>query len=105
MFGVKPYVITAYERSERGNQLILRWTDPAKPDPRRPGKKKREKRGLRMSVRDPATGRLDSKRVRAAELAVQQIHACLVPGLETPSPSPAALRPTAETLTLLEGFR
>jgi hypothetical protein len=103
-FGVKPYVITAYERSERGNQLIVRWTDPKKPDSRRPGKNRREKRGLRLGVRDPATGRLDPKRVRAAELAVQQIHARLVTGLEAPTP-PAPARPAAETLTLLEGFR
>jgi hypothetical protein len=104
-FGVKPYVLTAYERSERGHQLIVRWTDPESQDPRRPGKHKRHKRGLSLSVRDPDTGRLDHKLVRAAQLAVQQLHARLVTGFETRVAPPLAARPTAATLTLAEGFR
>jgi hypothetical protein len=65
---------------------------------------------LGVVVRDPRTGRLDPKLVRAAELQVQQFHARLITGS---LPQTAAERaaekfpalPTADTLTLREGFR
>jgi hypothetical protein len=108
-YGPKPYTIFAFERLERGNQVFVRWTNLSK---REHGgtTHRREKQSLGIVVRDPATGRLDPKLVRAAELEVQRFHARLITGT---LPQTAAERtaeklpaqPTAETLTLREGFR
>lgn len=99
----------AFERPERGNQVFVRWTNLSKRD-QREGLHRREKQGLGIVVRDPDTGRIDPRLVRAAELQVQQFHARLITGS---LPQTAAERaaeklpaqPTAETLTLREGFR
>jgi len=58
-----------------------------------------------LIVRDPETGRLDPIRVRAAQLAVQQIHARIVTGVESQPAPPAAAATSPEFLTLVEGFR
>ena len=108
-YGPKPYTVFAFERPERGNQVFVRWTNLSKRD-QREGLHRREKQGLGIVVRDPDTGRLDPKLVRTAELQVQQFHARLITGS---LPQTAAERaaeklpaqPTAETLTLREGFR
>ncbi len=65
---------------------------------------------LGMTVRDPSSGRLAPKLVRAAELQVQQLHARLITGTLPQSAAERAaeklpIQPTADTLTLREGFR
>lgn len=107
-YGVKPYIVFAFERPERGNQVWIRWTDLSKPDLRRPGEHKRQVQSLGLVVRDQA-GRLDAALVRAAELAVQQFQARLVTGVTPPAPvqpeqEAATVRATPDTLTLREGF-
>lgn len=109
-YGPKPYTIFAFERPERGNQVFIRWTNLAKRDHREGGLHRREKQSLGLVVRDPSTGRLDPKLVRAAELQVQQFHARLITGsLPQTAAERAAeklpVQPTADTLTLREGFR
>ena len=42
-YGLKPFVVFAYERHERGGQVFVRWTNLTKPDIRRPGEHKRVK--------------------------------------------------------------
>ena len=74
-YGVRPYVVFAMERRDRAGHIAVRWTNPDKT-----GKFRRERRNLGITVRDPETGRLDRKRVRTAELAVQQFQAKLVVG-------------------------
>ena len=74
------------------------------------GMHRREKQALGIVVRDPSTGRLDLKLVRAAELQVQHFHARLVIGALPQSAAERAAerlpaQPTADTLTLREGFR
>ena len=109
-YGLKPYSVFAFERPERGNQVFVRWTNLAKQGHREGGHHRREKQNLGIAVRDPSTGLLDPKLVRAAQLQVQQFHARLVTGS---LPQTAAERaaemlpaePTADTLTLREGFR
>ena len=109
-YGLKPYSVFAFERPERGNQVFVRWTNLAKQGHREGGHHRREKQNLGIVVRDPSTGLLDPKLVRAAQLQVQQFHARLVTGS---LPQTAAERaaemlpaePTADTLTLREGFR
>ena len=108
-YGLKPLIVSAFERPERGNQVWVRWTNLERPDRRRPGEHMREVKSLGVFVRDLATGRLDEKLVRVAEVAVQQLQARLVTG--EPAAGPAepvkeveAPRSTAETLTLREGF-
>jgi hypothetical protein len=107
-YGLKPYVVFAYERRERGGQVFVRWTNLTKPDFRRPGEHKRDAQGLGVVVRDDE-GKLDPKLIRAAEIAVQQFQSRLVTGaLPQTAVERAAenqpTRPTAETLTLREGF-
>lgn len=107
-YGLKPFVVFAYERHERGGQVFVRWTNLTKPDIRRPGEHKRDAQGLGVGVRD-AEGRLDPKLVRAAELAVQQFQSRLMTGTLPQTPIERAAeneppQPTAETLTLREGF-
>lgn len=109
-YGPKPYTVFAFERPERGNQLYVRWTNLARRDQREDGRHRREKQGLGIVVRDPSTGRLDLKLVRAAELQVQQFHARLIIGAlpQTAAERAAEMlptQPTADTLTLREGFR
>ena len=65
-YGAKPHVVFAMERRDCGGEIFVRWTNPDKA-----GVEKRDRRSLGLVVRD-ATGRLDAKRVRAAEPAVQQ---------------------------------
>jgi hypothetical protein len=108
-YGPKPYTIFAFERLERGNQVFVRWTNLSK---REHGgtTHRREKQSLGIVVRDPATGRLDPKLVRAAELEVQRFHARLITGTLAQTAAERAAEklpapPTAETLTLREGFR
>jgi hypothetical protein len=108
-YGPKPFVVFAFERPERDNQVFVRWTNLSKPDPRRPGEHKRETQGLGIVVRDPETGRLEERLVRAAELAVRQFQARLITGDLPASPAERALesntvRSSPETLTLREGF-
>ena len=109
-YGPKPYTVFAFERPERSNQVYVRWTNMARRAQREDGKHRREKQGLGIVVRDLSTGRLDLTLVRAAELQVQQFHARLIMGaLAQTAVERAAERlpfqPTADTLTLLEGFR
>lgn len=109
-YGPKPYTVFAFERPERGNQVFIRWTNLSKDDQRERGLHRREKQGLGMVVRDPATGLLDPKLVRAAELQVQQFHARLITGSLPQTPAERAAEklptvPTADTLNLREGFR
>lgn len=109
-YGPKPYTVFAFERPERGNQVFVRWTNLTKRDRREGGPHRREKHNLGIVVRDAETGLFDPKLVRAAELQVQQFHARLITGA---LPQTAAERaaeklpaaPTADTLTLREGFR
>ena len=109
-YGLKPYSVFAFERPERGNQVFVRWTNLAKQGHQERGHHRREKQNLGTVVRDPTTGQLDPKLVRAAQLQVQQFHARLVTGS---LPQTAAERaaemlpaePTADTLNLREGFR
>jgi hypothetical protein len=108
-YGPKPFVVFAFERPERENQIFVRWTNLSKPDRRRPGEHKREAQGLGIVVRDPETGRLEERLVRAAELAVRQFQARLITGELPATPAERALegntvRSTPETLTLREGF-
>jgi len=79
--GVRPYVVFAMERRDRAGHIAVRWTNPDKT-----GKFRRERKNLGITVRDPKTGRLDPRRVRAAELAVQQFQAKLVVGQPAPPP-------------------
>lgn len=72
-YGESPYVVFAMERKERGGQVFVRWTNPGKT-----GAHRRDRKALSIKVRDPQTGRLDPKLVRAAELAVQQFQAKLL---------------------------
>jgi hypothetical protein len=72
-YGVRPYVVFAMERRDRAGHIAVRWTNPDKT-----GKFRRERKTLGITVRDPETGRLDRRRVRVAELAVQQFQAKLV---------------------------
>ena len=107
-YGLKPYIVFAFERPDRANQVWIRWTDLSKPDLRRPGEHKRQVKALGLMVRDEA-GRLDEALVRAAELAVQQFQARLVTGVTPPAPAERekeapAVRATPDTLTLREGF-
>jgi hypothetical protein len=108
-YGVKPYIVFAFERPERANQVWIRWTNLSKPDLRRPGEHKREVQTLGVIVRDQE-GRLDPRLVRSAEVAVQQFQARLVTGTAPPAPpiaaaeEPASARPKPDTLTLREGF-
>lgn len=107
-YGVKPYIVFAFERPERANQVWIRWTDLSKPDQRRPGEHKRQVQALGLVVRDEA-GRLDATLVRAAKSAVQQFQARLVTGVTPSAPAEreqeaAAVRSTPDTLTLREGF-
>jgi hypothetical protein len=107
-YGLKPYVVFAYERRERGGQVFVRWTNLTKPDFRREGEHKREAQGLGITVRN-AEGRLDPKLVRAAELVVQQFQSRLMTGAIPQSAAERAAenqppQPTADTLTLREGF-
>lgn len=107
-YGLKPFVVFAYERHERSGQVFVRWTNFAKPDIRRPGEHKRDAVGLGIGVRDDE-GKLDDKLVRAAEVAVQLFQSRLVTGVKPQAPAdvpaaPAIARPSAETLTLKEGF-
>jgi hypothetical protein len=107
-YGEKPYTVNAYERPERGGQVWVRWTNPA-----RTGREKRKKQSLGLVVRDRRTGQLDPRLVKAAERATQQLQAKLLteqvdgtrssppPSLERPAPEPTS-KPTA--LTLREGF-
>jgi hypothetical protein len=74
-YGVRPYVVFAMERRDRAGHIAVRWTNPDKT-----GKFRRERKTLGITVRDPETGRLDRRRVRVAELAVQQFQAKLVVG-------------------------
>ena len=109
-YGARPYVVFAMERRDRGGNVFVRWTNPEKS-----GFFKRERKGLGITVRDPETGRLDPKRVRAAELAVQRFQAKLVIG-EPTSRSPASIvqrsvterttatAPATTKLTLRAGF-
>jgi hypothetical protein len=101
--------VFAFERLERGNQVFVRWTNLSKHEHGRTTHR-RAKQNLGITVRDPETGRLDPKQVRAAELEVQRFHARLITGtlpqtaLERAVEKMPAL-PTADTLTLREGFR
>lgn len=82
----------------------------AKGHGRENGLHRRAKQSLGIVVRDASTGQLDPKLVRTAELEVQRLHARLITGA---LPQTAAERatanlpapPTADTLTLREGFR
>lgn len=109
-YGPKPYTVFAFERPERGNQVFVRWTNLTKRDGRDGEVHRREKQSLGIEVRDPSTGRVDPKLVRAAELEVQRFHARLITGalpqtaVERAAEKLPAL-PTADTLTLREGFR
>lgn len=110
-FGLKPYVVFAFERPERGNQVFIRFTNLNRPDARRPGEHMREVQNLGVVVRDVETGRLDEKLVREAELATQQFQARLFTGTLAPlqppkprEPDETERRPRPETLTLREGF-
>ncbi|HEY4129391.1 MAG TPA: hypothetical protein VGM50_02185 [Gemmatimonadaceae bacterium] len=107
-YGLKPFVVFAYERRERGGQVFVRWTNLAKPDFRRPGEHKRDAMGLGIGVRDDGQ-KLDDRLVRAAEIAVQLFQSRLVTGAKPESAAEQAAelpvaRPSAETLTLREGF-
>ena len=109
-YGPKPYTVFAFERPERGNQIFARWTNMARRDARESGLHRREKQSLGIVVRDPSTGRLDPKLVRAAELEVQRLHARLITGTLPQAPTERAAAalpalPTADALTLREGFR
>ena len=108
-YGSKPYVVFAMERRDSGGQVFVRWTAPEKP-----GREKRSRTALGITVRDPRTGRLDPQLVRAAELMVQQFQARLLVGQRAsekaasrnaeqraPTGSQAASR---SVLTLREGF-
>ena len=108
-YGARPYVVFAMERRDRGGTVFVRWTNPEKS-----GFFKRARKGLGITVRNPETGRLDPKCVRAAELAGQQFQAKLVIG-EPRGRSPASTvwritqaatpNPPATTqLTLRAGF-
>ena len=93
-YGARPFVVFAMERRDRGGNVFVRWTNPEKS-----GFFKRERKGLGITVRDPETGRLEPKRVRAAELAVQRFQATLVIG-EPTSRSPATtVRPVTQRTT------
>lgn len=109
-YGTKPHVVFAMERRDRGGQVFVRFNNPDKP-----GVEKRDRKSLGLVVRDPRTGRLDQKLVRAAELAVQQFQAKLLVGHSPPrddseAPSkaaPSAAPPTASaatSLTIRAGF-
>ena len=81
----------------------------AKRGRRENGLHRREKQRLGIVVRNASTGQLDPKLVRAAELEVQRLHARLITGTlpQTPAERAAAnlpALPTADTLTLREGF-
>ena len=107
-YGLKPYIVFAFERPDRANQVWIRWTDLSKPDLRRPGEHKRQVQALGLVVRD-AAGRLDEALVRTAQLAVQQFQARLVTGAISSAPpertTEATLVPSEpDTLTLREGF-
>jgi hypothetical protein len=106
--GSRPFAVFAIERRDSANQVFVRWTNRGKS-----GREKRDRKGLGITVRDPETGRLDPKLVRAAELAVQQLQARLRVGRgaseETTSKpvrgAPAAgSAPTPSGLTLRAGF-
>jgi hypothetical protein len=114
-YGTPPHVVSAFERPDRDQLVFVRWTNPAKP-----GRDKRDKRGLGLTVRNPKTGLLDPRRVRKAEREVQRFHATLLsppllptiappppveartPAIETPPPPPT--RDPRQLLTLREGF-
>jgi hypothetical protein len=108
-YGTRPYVVFAMERRDRGGQVFVRWNNPNKP-----GVEKRDRKGLGLVVRDPKTGRLDAKLVRAAQLAIQQFQATILVTGPPPPPDgdvqPNTTRPAtpaAEStpdLTIKAGF-
>ena len=110
-YGSRPFVVFAMERKDSANQVFVRWTNPNKP-----GREKRDRKGLGITVRDAETGRVDPRLVRAAELAVQQFQAQLLvrhsENEEPPSRKPAAPAPAPAAggvpahsdLTLRAGF-
>jgi len=110
-YGVRPYVVFAMERRDRAGHIAVRWTNPDKT-----GKFRRERKNLGITVRDPKTGRLDPRRVRAGELAVQQFQAKLVVGQPAPPAAASAMdtpivtqirpveSPRTERLGLRAGF-
>lgn len=110
-YGVRPYVVFAMERRDRAGHIAVRWTNPDKT-----GKFRRERKNLGITVRDPKAGRLDPRRVRAAELAVQQFQAKLVVGQPAPPAAASAMdtpivtqirpveSPRTERLGLRAGF-
>ena len=107
-YGLKPYIVFAFERPDRANQVWIRWTDLSKPDLRRPGEHKRQVQALGLLVRD-AAGRLDEALVRTAQLAVQHFQARLVTGAIPSAPPERTTEATSvpsepDTLTLREGF-
>jgi hypothetical protein len=97
-YGAKPFRVFAYERPDRNSQVWVRWTDRSRPKTGQPRCHHMEHRNLDRLVRDPGTGRLSSKRIRAVERMVRHIHAQLVTGLHD--------RHTMinRRLTLREGF-
>lgn len=89
--GFPPLVLTAFERSDRGDVVFVRWTDS-----RKSGRDRRSKRSLGLCVRD-AEGALDPGLVAEAELAVRAFYTRLIAGKDPNYPD-------AHTLTLAQGY-
>jgi hypothetical protein len=96
------------ERRDSGGTIFVRWTNPDNA-----GVEKRNRKNLGIVVRDPRTGRLEAKRVRAAEITVQQLQARLLVGhshaqvdgdVRPNAPSARRSTPGAVALSLRAGF-
>ncbi len=102
-YGEKPHTVFAMERRDRGNQVFVKWTNPDKR-----GRHNRDRRSLGLTVRDPRTGKLDARLVKAAENAVQQFQAALLLGQPAAPPEltadAAPIDSPAPPLALREGF-
>ena len=102
-YGEKPHTVFAMERRDRGNQVFVKWTNPDKP-----GRHDRDRRSLGLTVRDPRTGKLEPRLVKAAELAVRHFQAALLlgrPTVRAESPGePTPVDSPSPSLTLHEGF-
>lgn len=94
-FGVAPAMIYAWERLDRGGQVFVKYTNPAKS-----GRDRREKEKLpgNLTVRD-AKGRLDKKKIREVGEAVQRLQAMLLLGVQRDLPDQ-----TESPLSLRDGF-